>query len=110
VVERVVAARPRLNALRRFGGGIASGARADRMGEPVPQLDVRALLRGVPAPAPAAALGGHLRSVGDSDDRVPVLPGIDRELLAAQLALRPAHVERMLEDVVVGADLVEAGP
>ena len=33
---------------------------------------------------------------------VPVLPGVRRELLSAQLSGRPAHVERVLEHVVTG--------
>ena len=60
-------------------------------GEVVPERDVLGLFVGV-----------HLRSPGGARERdhgVPVLAGVAGQVVARQLALLPARVERMLEHV-----------
>jgi hypothetical protein len=49
-----------------------------------------------------------LGRVGQRDDRMAVLPGVERELVAAQLSLRPALVEGVAQDVPALRDLVHA--
>ena len=84
------------------GSGASSASPPIASTKLVPQRDVRALLVGVVGARALAA-------VGERHDGVAVLARVARELVAGQLAGRPARVERMLQDVPALADGVELG-
>src|SRR4051812_16333728 len=90
-LQRVAAGGPGLDALARLGARLTGlrGARGAR--ELVPEADVLDLLGGV-----LGRTGGRHR-VGQSDDGVAILARVESELVGAEVAVRPAHVEGVVE-------------
>src|SRR5262249_47806178 len=100
-LERIRAP-PGLRARERSGHRFAPPRSAQRLRERIPHSDVICLLPSVLRVARGS------RRLPERDARVPVFARIERELLARQLAVLPAAVERMAEHVPPCADLVDS--
>src|SRR5205814_7968437 len=83
------------------GRRVAVERRADRGSEPVPERHVLGLFARVLS---VTCGGGRPRQ---RHDRMPVLAGIERQLLLRQLAALPTLVERVLENIPASPGIVD---
>ena len=96
-----IGGRPGRYAVRGLRHWLAIERRFARGGEIVPKGNVLSLLLGVLA----VARGGGRAS--QSEDRMPVLAGVEGELLPGQFAALPTLVEGVLQDVPALPGLVD---
>jgi hypothetical protein len=108
VQQRTVGvARPGGGTTLRLRKRLAVELSSNCMSEVVPQPDVFGLLGGVGVESGQLVRRGGRRP-RDRDHGVPILAGVAGQLVAGQLACRPAHVEAVVQHVVGGANLLEA--